>query len=500
MNIIKYLFFTLLLSTYLFSNVILKVPNTFIKNEPLIFELEVVGNDVVFPKIDSIAGYKVQSAASYSSILNINSKITKKQSKKYRLFPKNDITIPSFTFIIDNKEYKTKSKKITQEKIKKTNSKYADLQIEISKKEVYVGEEFKLKLIFKYRKDLNIVDMGFADINLENFWYKRLDTNKKYEKNNFVYQELEFLMFAQKDGYLPINPLRIDMQVLDVNSNSFSFFSNASTLYKIYSNSLSLKVNPLPQKISLIGDFDIKTSIDKTSINEGESISYKINIKGFGNIEDTKDFKLNLENSTIYENKAKIDTKIKDGKYFGTYEKVFSILPSNNLKIPSITLEYFDKKNKKIITKKSLSYEVKVNKLKVEEKQLETVNKTNNLIKEKIVRRETTLKEKIFFFSFGFLVCLLIFCLYLYVIKLRIKKTIEQIPLFKLIKKANSKDELIKILVPVLNKEKELDKKIFELEKSKDLNEFKTIQKDILTIIKKIKKREKNETSSTIFN
>lgn len=497
MRVFRYIYLLSFLFNFLSATVILKAPSSFVEDEAVIFTFIAVGDGVRFPNIDEIDGYKVQLIASSSSVVNLKSNIIEKKSKTYQLFAKKDITIPSYVFQIDGREYKSKSQNIVMEKIKKTKSKYADFTIQTDKKEVYVGEEFRLKLIFKYAKDLNVDALGLADIKFEDFWYKPLKSNnKRYELNNFIYQELEFLMFAQKEGRLTIRPLRVDMQVLDERT-AFSFLTNEAKIYKIYSNNLNIKAKKLPNDLTLIGDFNIKATVDKTQINQGESLSLKVEVDGYGNIDDLDDFKLTIANATIYENKANIRSILKDGKSYGNYSKVFSVIPNESLTIPSFKIEYFDLEKKEKISKKTEDFKIEVKKQVLQKRELVKPEIEKKKIIKKVVVTKSSLKEKIIYFVCGFIMCLLIIGLYVYVIKLKNKKTIDEIPLVKRVKKANSKDELIKILVPYLRKDSGLDLKIFQLEKVQNDDEFKDIKKEILKVVKR---EDKDASSSIIFN
>ena len=112
---------------------------------------------------------------------------------------------------------------------------------------------------------------------------------------------MDFFLFAQKTGKLIIEPINIDVSVLDLSNNSYSFFYKSTKNIRIYSNKLIFDVKPLPQNITLIGDFKITSSLDKTSVKQGESLNYKIEVTGRGNIDDVEDIKLNIDNATIYE-------------------------------------------------------------------------------------------------------------------------------------------------------------------------------------------------------
>ncbi len=467
----------LLFPFFLQASVILKAPDSFVNGESYIFEYEAVGSSVDFPKIKQIDGFTVEDLGSSRSLQIINGNYDEKILKRFRIVPNKSFTIPPFVFKIDGKEIKSEEKKVSERKIQKTKSDYFDLTITPSKKQLYVGESLIVKLTFKYKRGLQITNLGFEPPHFENFWYKKIDnSNKRYEENGYNVQELDFLLFPQKSGVLQIKPLRVDVQMVDTNSSSnFTFFSSAPKLEKVYSNNLSFNVKALPSDVTLIGDFVLNASIDKDEINLGESINYRLEITGFGNFDDIEDFKLDIPNTTIYDNKAEVETNFKDNKYEGKYSKVFSIVPNTSLEIPPFELKFFNKEENKVKVLKSKSFKIKVN----GEKQKEVVLQKPIEKEEKVLmEKEFPLVEKIKYFLFGALSVLLIFCLYIYVKLQKSKKKIKETSLSKLIKSSKDKLDLMKILIPYLKRDNELDNLIFECEKSN--LEFKVLKKKIL--------------------
>jgi hypothetical protein len=491
MNPYKILILLLFTLTTLLGNLKLSIPsNTIIKNEPFIFVLEAYGNDIKFSNIDLINGDVVQEIASSTATNIINGQITKRVKKTYSFNPTKDFTLPSFEAVIDGKSYHTNEEKITLQKVSKTQSNFFDFTIKTESKEYYMGENFILTMVFKYRKDSQLENLYLEKPNFENFWYKQLDDSKNFEDGDYIVSEVKFLMFALKEGTLNIEPIKINAQIME--NNSYSIFSTTRNK-SIYSNELSFNIKTLPQNIKLIGDFQIEASIDKEKVKMGEAISYKLKIKGSGNIDDVRDIKLPINDVTIYENKPVIKTQIINNQYSGEYEKVFSIIANKSFSIPSISLEYFDKDLKKVITKQTKSFHIEVlnEELKKEvllEKApaftpIETVKEesTKEIIK---VVEKSSLLDKIIFFALGVITCLLIISLYFYVITTRRKKDEESKPLLKKVKNAKSKDELIKLLAVYLKIDSRLDKLIFDLEKTQDINNLK---KDIVKIVKELK-------------
>jgi hypothetical protein len=491
MNLYKILFLLFFTFTSLFANFKLSIPsNTIVKNEPFIFVLEAFGDDIKFPDVNSINGNVVQEIASSTATNIINGQVTKRVKKTYSFNPTKDFTLPAFEALIDGKNYYTNEEKITLQKVSKTQSNLFDFTIKTDSNEFYVGENFILTMVFKYRKDSQLENLYLEKPNFENFWYKQLDDSKNLEDGDFIVSEVKFLMFALKEGSLNIDPLKINAQIME--NNSYSIFSTTRNK-KIYSNELTFNIKALPQNTKLIGDFQIEAFVDKEKVKMGEALSYKLKITGSGNIDDVKDIKLLISDVTIYDNKPIIKSQIVNNQYMGEYEKVFSIISNKSFFIPSVSLEYFDKNLNKVITKKSKNFDIEVlnEELKKEvvlEKApaltpIETKKEESTKEIIKVVEKSSSL-DRIIFFTLGVITCLLIISLYFYVITSRRKKDEKDKPLLKKVKNAKTKDELIKLLAIYLKIDSRLDKLIFDLEKIEDIQ---SLKKEIIKVLKELK-------------
>ncbi len=485
----KIFLFLIITPLFIMAQVNILVPKTFVIGEGVTFNISVSGDDVEFPNILDIEGFVVQKAGTSSQTTIINSRRKQKITKSYIFYPTSNITIPSFKVKIDGKIEETKAQNIFVKKVSKTKSNMFDLIIEVDKTDVYVGEELVLTMTFKYKKDLTIYDLKFTQPSFDNFWSKPLQGDKQVQDNLYIVQKLKFLLFAQKAGTLDINRLNIDVVVPDLNARN-TFFGQATKSKKIYSNNLKINVKPLPQNINLIGDFTIKTKIDKNTVNFGEAVSFQLEIEGRGNIDDLEEYKLNIPNATIYDNPSEKNFNIKNNQYGGIYKKSYSIVADSDFTIPVITLKYFDKQQQKIKTVKSQQYKIKVNGVKVEKQKLNVqdikVGELNQKVETKTVTKviETSDNEKIIYYILGFISALIIFIIY--IILNNRKRKQEDIPLFKSIKKCATQNELLKKLSPYINIEENLDKIIYELDSSNKVD-LKQIKKQILIIIKELK-------------
>lgn len=494
MKIFRLSLFLCLIFNFAFANVRLDIPNEVVKDEAFIFTVNIEGSDIKLPDLSQINGNALQKISSSSSRTIINSQLKSSIKQSYAFYPLNDFIFPSLEFEVDGKKYLSKEKKIKVVNPSKTKSDLFDLSIKINKEEVYVGEEFILTIVFKYKKDTQILDLNLIQPNFKDFWSKSLNDLKQYNENDFRVQEIKYLLMPLKSGSLNINPISIHTQIMDPRKNSFSFFSNGVSSFKLYSNALKLNIKPLPNNINLIGNFNIKAKLDKTKIKENEAVSFNIFIDGHGNIDDLEDIKLNIKDATIYENKPVIKSEYKNGKNSVSYNKAFSIISNKSFEIHQITLSYFDKEKKQVMKKQTKSFFIEVSKKQnsFENEQLQKKHiDTKEISKKHIVKvvERSSLKHNILFFILGSFTSVLILGLYFYVKKIKEEKKFNDKPLIKKIKKTKTKDELLKILGVYIKQDAKLDELIFKIEKNEDIS---SLKKELMKVLKEIKLKGKS--------
>jgi hypothetical protein len=482
----KKIFLFLFLPILLFSKVIIQAPSTFFEGESVVFNINVSGANIEFPKIESIDGYGVQSLGTSSQTTIINYVTNRNVTRKYRFFPKKDVIIPSFKIIINGKVEKTKKKHIKLLKVKQTKSSLFNLKMSVNKTNVYVGEDIVLTLVFKYKKNIQLYDLKFGDMNFDNFWSKQLTSDKPQDDGQYITQKLKFLIFPQKSGKLNISAVKIIALLADVGMFN-NFFGSSTKSVNIYSNTLDINAKALPKDINLIGDFKIDATVDKTSIHQGQAVSYKLKIMGRGNIDDLDEIKLDILNTTIYDNHSIKNFDIKDNKYGGTYKKTYSIVSQNDFIIPSIKLQFFDKKTDTIKTITTKEYKIRVLDSSKIKQTLQVQSKYEKPKTKEIIMTKTKYisdDEKILFFLLGFISSFLLIVVYLIYKKRFIKKESTTVEIN--IKNSKTIDDLFKNLVPYINIGKNLDNIIYSLETKNNID-LKKIKKDILKIIKELK-------------
>lgn len=471
----------LVISNLFANNINFILPSQLVRGDPLTFSLEVEGVKIEMPNMKEFANMNIKEISSSTSSMISNGKVSQSIKKIYAIFPKESFIFPSLAIKIDDKFFYTKEKKIEVIQPSKTQSDLFDLSLKASKNSLFLGENFLLTLVFKYKKDAKIIDLAFQKPNFDDFYFEQLKDNKEYEENGFIVQEINFLMTPLKVGKIKLDSVVVNAQIMDI-ERGFSFSNNFKDI-KIYSNDMEFNVFPLEKDIKLVGDFSIESFVDKQNVKRGEAISYKIKIAGFGNFDSIGDIKLDLKNAMIYENKPLINKYLKGDTYYGEYIKTFSIVPNESLFIEPVILKYYDNKEKKVVEKSSnkikINVEIEKNSSPVKlEKQLSTAQPEIKIIKEKI-----SIFDRFLYFVLGIISTTFIFGLYLYVKKQRLNKSSYEKPLIKKVLASKTKDELIKVLSIYIKLDEKLDELIFEVEKVENI---KPIKKEIVNLLREL--------------
>jgi hypothetical protein len=223
----------------------------------------------------------------------------------------------------------------------------------------------------------------------------------------------------------------------------------------IYSNALKLSVKAIPNNLSVIGSYKLHARVNTTHIHKNQPVKYTLTLQGSGNINNFDDIKIEVPDATIYEKSTK-----------NTHQKSFDIVCDKNFTIPSVSLQYFDVKEQRAKEIRTRSFSISV----------------QDSIPEKTIKKEEklTMMEKTIYFIAGMLVTL--FLAYMYKIVRNTKTTDKAKRIKKELQSMQTKEELLKKVVPYLGKDKKLNRLIYALENVKN-SEFKELKKEIIRYI-----------------
>ena len=365
------LFLILIFTSFTFAEVKVSLSSSTVYEDSIVnFIITADGNSIVFPKINEIEGNPILGTSSSESISMINTNITRTTSKTYSFRASKALTVPSFIVQIDGEEYQTKE--LNLKVIKPTASKKGSefmVELALDKNESYVGEALTLSISFKAKQNARADQVQLGEPKLENFWVKKKEEVKHSAEGEYVVQTLTYKLFPQKSGEYTIPAIETlvgKIQRRQRQSGGFfddPFFNSMTQQLhwqKVYSNSLKLKVNPLPNGLELYGNYQIQAKVDKQKVQVNKPVNLSISVKGEGNIDDVKKFEFDIANVIIYADEPKISSKEVHGIYQGAFKEKIALIADQNFTIPTLELKYFDKVTKTVKTVRTKPIDIEV--------------------------------------------------------------------------------------------------------------------------------------------
>jgi hypothetical protein len=453
--------FFILLPIIAFSNVVATLDKiAVLEGDAVTLTIQANGDDIQFPKLRTVEGFKVLGTSSSSSLQIINGSVNRSKSISYKFIPKYSFRVPVYSVLIDGVQFETEELRLKV--VKPTASKDTDdiqLELKLSQNKAYVGEAIIASVYFKYKIGTPLLDISLEEFYLKHFWIKRLKASEPYEENGYIILKQDFIASPQLAG-----KYKIPKQIIEVAKREQK--TNMIRREKIFSNDMALEILPLPNGVDIQGDFKIEGQIDKSSTKANEPINLTITIKGIGNINDIDEIKLPLEEQIVYSSKPTIKSDITNNKYGGTFTQKLSIIADKDYTIAPISFRYFDKKTKKIKTIKTKSFDIKVKINKTTKPTIEVSNKQNTKtiqLPPKIIYKQENSYIKYIFLVVG----LFIGGLISFIILKTKKQNTKPKPIQIQIKKAKSNKALYSVLLPysydqrVVNIIKQLEENIY---------------------------------------
>ncbi len=375
-NLGKILIFIFLVQYPLLAKIVASVDSSDVeRGEMVTYEIMLNGDNIVRPTIATLCGEKVISTGTQTSIQMINGIMTKSYIFSYKFLPQKSCVIKPIEVEIDSKMVKTNSVhvKVSEQKITKDTPFVLTLQSD--KKEVYVGEPFEMKLLFKQRNDAEAIDSEFIAPNFNGFWVKDESKSKRYKKDGYTITEKIYKLAPQRVGELKISSAQMRIAFRTHTRDPWAGIISRIKWKSYYSNELSLDVKALPNGLNLVGDFKISAEIDKNTIKANEAVNVTIKVMGEGNLEDVKSFKPILDGVSVFDEKIKVVD--------GVLTQKMAFVSDGDFTIPPFSLKFFNPETKEIKTIQTKAFHIRV-------KNSKPKQETLNIQKAKVQKQEST--------------------------------------------------------------------------------------------------------------
>jgi len=465
--------FTFLSAVTLYGDLNVSVDKKeFQQGDEITIELEAIGEDVVFPTINTINGFTIENYNKLEKSYLLDGKPSKLTRLRYTLLPKSSFVVPPFEVAIDGVKWMTNPIEVKKiEPIVSTKEDEFQLILEAKKEKVYVGEPIVASITFKHKVSANILKYEIESLHLENFTIKEDKQPEPIENQDYKIYKTEYLLFPQKAGKYELPNQLINVAWREPKTNFIKW-------KRIYSQSKTFDVTPLPNNLSLVGKYSIKATVESSEVASNKPVNVTIEIEGFGNIDEIKEFSFDIPNTMGHSSKPFVETKIENGKYGGKFTQKISLISEIDFQIPALGLEFFNPTTNEVERIATKPIDITIKDEEKESSQIETTQPPQIIVLE-----ETKLIDKVIYIVNGILFGL--FLSYgIYKIKTR-KRIFKEKTLVEKIQKAKNHKELYNLLLPFA-KTNEFDTYIKLLEENIYFQKNHTIDKeDLCEIVEK---------------
>lgn len=250
----------------------------------------------------------------------------------------------------------------------------------VSKSGVYEQEGFTVT--FKLYTTLNIVDLGLIEFpEFDGFMSEEISIPsnqqlkmERYNDRNYYTAELKkTLLFPQRSGKITIPRGKLEM-VFSVPSGKrvSTFFGTQEVMADVkktlVTNPLTIDVKPLPAGkpanfSNAVGTFSFKPSVNTQQTRANESVIFKLEISGTGNMKLIQNPEIKLPtNFEDYDPTIHNDLQAASNGLTGTRTIEYLTIPryEGDYDIPPIEFSYFDLQSNSYKTLKSPEYKLQI--------------------------------------------------------------------------------------------------------------------------------------------
>jgi len=276
--------------------------------QPFIVELAVsdMGSHGSAPSIKGDSRITLQNRGQHSS--TYNGKTTLKYLYQARIDEPGTYVLGPATVVQAGQPSNSNTMYIivgtTQKTIGKQNKKESEdvlFELSVDKKRLFVGESTPVTLTFYYSDD-TVVLKNIMPPALEGFSLRGVDVNhytrgeEKIKGSLYNYIRWEWQLSATKSGTLIIPAYGAEYEKLASNNNRFGFelffAGRTNERVRVYSNALSIYVDPLPPyngPVTAIGSFkQVTATLEPSVAQEGEALVLAIEFEGDGDLDAIK--------------------------------------------------------------------------------------------------------------------------------------------------------------------------------------------------------------------
>jgi len=326
--------------------------NKITAGEMVTLSLKVSGKDIQRPIIRTICGTDVISTSSQTNIEMINGNYSRSKIFSFTFMPQKSCHIGPIILNIDGKKESSNALDVQVSAPSKNSNADFLLQLVVDKQELFVGEPFHLRSVFKQKNSAEVVDNKFIAPDLKGFWIKNEAKPLQSRNGDYIVTEVDYLLSAQRSGNLKIKPAQMAIASRSHKRDMWGSFIPQIRWRSYFSNELSLKVKDLPNNAKLVGNFKIDASVDKKNVKANEAVNVTIRVEGEGNLEDIESFKPYINGVSVFDEKAIIKGD--------TLTQKIALVGDHDFTIPSFSVAFYNLQTKRVEKISTQEIDIKV--------------------------------------------------------------------------------------------------------------------------------------------
>ena len=341
-----------------------------VKGNPVTLRIKATGGSAKFPKILMVGDTPIagQSTSSSRHLSMINGKVKSEQSttKTIQFIPEHNMTIPSYSIMIDGAQYDTETIDIKVVKASRATNMangLFSLEMRSSKTKVMAGESFMVTVYFALRNDIRLSqEVQYTAPELSDFIVTDGGEQNAYRQGNYQVQEVRYIVTAQQEGNFTVSPAQARIGLPDSSRRDIFGMTFGTVWKQTISNDLQIEVLPQVKESDLLGVFKLEAKVDLQEIKANKPVNLTVKIEGKGNLESFEFPKYEISGVTVYSDEAKVDTKIVAGELYSIYSKSFAFISEDDFTIPQRSFSMLDPKDQEIKDLTVKAYEIKIKK------------------------------------------------------------------------------------------------------------------------------------------
>lgn len=375
-KLIKFMIFTVFFAGALNAGkVSTKVSSKHVEEGEIVrVTLSAKSNDVKFPDIEDVGGFpifnkgistehKMFSDGQTTTMANV-------KSFSFSFSPEINMTIPSYSVVVDGTTEETKPVKIIVSKVsqvqqkKKSVTKYT-LKLSSNKSEVYLGDSCVVDVEFFEPFGSAIQRAEYIAPKFKNANIKVLASDTRRGRSNGTVHIYSYLVSPKHEGEISISAPMVRIGIESrrrVNNDPFAgMFGRNLAWRNIKGNRLKIKVRQQLEDTDLIGNFTIRTTLGDKHVKANEPVEYTVTIEGNGELDSLEDHKFDIPGVTVYGDDAIVTHKKVGKNLVNKYVKKYIFISDNSFMIPSYEVTYFDTQSKTVKSLKSKEQSIVIN-------------------------------------------------------------------------------------------------------------------------------------------